>query len=243
MFSPTTSLTLFSLLALFILSNIAAILFGQPSPDRTRRAIPWLQRSTSLQLAIMAWLFWVLAARGTALATFALLIAFGMSISFVADLIMAEIIRLPNRVLGGIVVFGLAHLTYIAAYVAGGQALGILRAPLWGGAVAGFLALGLVLWRALIHNPAAPQLLNYGALGYTLLITVMVSTAVALSLADGRLGLLSVGAFLFLISDVILGNQIFRQNNWPYVSEVVWLTYILGQAGIVWSVLPALTIL
>ena len=191
----------------------------------------------------MAWLFWALAARETPLAAFSLLIAIGMSLSFVADLIMAEIIRLPNRVMGGIVVFGLAHLTYIGAYVSGGGALGILRAPLWGGAVVCLLALGLVLWQKLIRSPSAPQLLNYGALGYTLLITVMVATAVALSLADGRLGLLAIGATLFLISDVILGNQIFRQNLWPYVSEVVWLTYIFGQAGIVWSNLLALNML
>jgi uncharacterized membrane protein YhhN len=234
---------LYTLLALFVISNIAAIALGKPSADRARRAIPWLQRSTSLQLAIMAWLFWALAARGTPLAAFSLLIAVGMSLSFVADLIMADIIRLPNRVMGGIVVFGLAHLTYIGAYVSGGQALGILRAPLWGGAVVCLLALGLVLWQRLIRSPTAPQLLNYGALGYTLLITVMVATAVALSLADGRLGLLTIGASLFLISDVILGNQIFRQNLWPYVSEVVWLTYIFGQAGIVWSNLFALNML
>ncbi len=234
---------LYTLLALFILSNAAAIAFGTPSPDRTRRAIRWLQRSTSLQLAIMAWLFWLLAARETKLSAFALLVAAGMSISFIADLIMAEIIRAPNRVMGGIVVFGLAHLTYIGAYVSGGQALGILRPPLWGGAVVGFLVLGLALWQMLIRNPSAPQSLNYGALGYTLLITVMVATAVALALAEGRLALLAIGASLFLISDVILGNHIFRQNNWPYVSEVIWLTYILGQAGIVWSILPALTLL
>ena len=234
---------LFTLLAIFVTSNIAAIAFGKPSADRARRAIPWLQRSTSLQLAIMAWLFWVLAARDTALATFSLLIAVGMSLSFIADLIMAEIIRLPNRVMGGIVVFGLAHLTYIGAYVSGGQALGILDMARWREAVVVMSGFGLGLWFSFVRSPSAPKLLNYGALGYTLLITVMVATAVALSLADGRLSLLAIGATLFLISDVILGNQIFRQNLWPYVSEVVWLTYIFGQAGIVWSNLLALNML
>src|SRR3990170_1590139 len=130
------SYLLFALLAVFVVSNVGAIVFGHPSPDRARRAIPWLQRSTSLQLAIMAWLFWALAARETPLAAFSLLVAIGMSLSFVADLIMAEIIRLPNRVMGGIVVFGLAHLTYIAAYAAGGRALNVLTPTVWAACVA-----------------------------------------------------------------------------------------------------------
>lgn len=226
---------LWILLALFLLSNIAAIAFGKPSPDRTRRAIPWLQRSTSLQLAIMAWLFWALGLRETALSLFSLLIAAGMSVSFVADLIMAEILRAPNRVMGGIVVFGAAHITYIAAYAAGGMALGVMNGPVWAVCIAALVAAGAFLWRTFVSSPSAPPLLNRGALGYTLLITVMVAAALAVSIGDGRLWPLAAGAGLFLVSDLILGNHIFRQNNWPYVSEAVWLTYIAGQAGIVWS--------
>ncbi len=241
--SSSTSALLWVLLAVFALSNAAAIAFGSTSPDRTRRAIPWLQRSTSLQLAIMAWLFWLLGARSTALNLFSLLIAVGMSVSFVADLIMAEVIRLPNRVMGGIVVFGVAHLAYIAAYAAGGRALSVLTPTVWAACVAVLLILGVLLWGRFVNNPSALPLLNRGALGYTLLITVMVATALAVSIGDARLGLLAVGAVLFLMSDLILGNHIFRQHNWPYVGEAVWLTYIAGQAGIVWSNYFALAIL
>jgi hypothetical protein len=109
--------------------------------------------------------------------------------------------------------------------------------------VAGLLILGVLLWGRFVNNPSALPLLNRGALGYTLLITVMVATALAVSIGDARLGLLAVGAVLFLISDLILGNHIFRQHNWPYVGEAVWLTYIAGQAGIVWSNYFALAIL
>jgi hypothetical protein len=71
----------------------------------------------------------------------------------------------------------------------------------------------------------------------------MVAGAGALVLADGRMWLPFGGAVLFLASDVILGNQIFHQHDWPYASEVVWVTYTLGQAGIVWSILLALRLL
>jgi len=241
--SQTSLLLLCALLALFLLSNIAAIVFGKPSPDRTRHAIPWLQRSTSLQLAMMAWLFWGFGARQTTLAMYALLIAIGMSLSFVADLIMAEMIRLPNRVLGGIVVFGAAHLFYIAAFLSGGASLGLWRPDLWIGSALFWLPVGVAVWYRWVRHPSLAPLSNTSSLGYTLLIVVMVAGAGALALADGRLWLPLGGAFLFLISDTILGNQIFHRHDWPYVSEVVWATYSFGQAGIVWSVFLALRLL
>lgn len=46
---------------------------------------------------------------------------------------------------------------------------------------------------------------------------------------------LALGAALFMVSDTILGNQLFRDNTWFMVSDVVWITYIFGQALIVFS--------
>ena len=237
------SYLLFALLAVFVVSNVGAIVFGHPAPDRTRRAIPWLQRSTSLQLAIMAWLFWLLGARPTPLSSYSLLIAVGMSVSFAADLIMAEAARAPKLLAGGIVVFGIAHLVYLSAYWVGGLALGILNAAIVAGSIIVWLAVGLAAWQWLVYDPSMPPLLKYGSLGYTLLIAAMAATALALALVENRLWSLGVGAVLFVVSDVALGNHIFRRNNWPYVKEVVWLTYIIGQAGIVWSNLPMLRII
>jgi len=237
------SYLLFALLAVFVVSNVGAIVFGHPAPDRTRRAIPWLQRSTSLQLAIMAWLFWLLGARPTPLSSYSLLIAVGMSVSFAADLIMAEAARAPKLLAGGIVVFGIAHLVYLSAYWVGGLALGILNAAIVAGSIIVWLAVGLAAWQWLVYDPSMPPLLKYGSLGYTLLIAAMAATALALALVENRLWSLGVGAVLFVVSDVALGNHIFRRNDWPYVKEVVWLTYIIGQAGIVWSNLPMLRII
>ena len=224
----------YALLAVFVVSNVAALALGTPNPTRTRRALPWLQRSTSLQLALLAWVF-SLAGRDTALAPWTLGIAIGMSVSFVADLIMAQMIRLPNHVLGGMVVFALAHTAYLWAYVQLGQRLGLLRAPAVILSLVVFWALGLVLWRRLVYTPTAPAALTYGALGYMLFLAAMTAVAVALTLAEPRLWTLGPGAVLFLVSDAILGNQLFRKHEWPYVSEAVWLTYIIGQAGIVWA--------
>lgn len=221
------------------LANVAALGFGQLNAGGTSRAIPWLQRSTSLMLAVVAWLFYLLAAASDSVAIFALWIAIGMSLSFVADLIMAEIIRLPNRVIGGIAVFALAHLSYLAAmfYLNGAGRVAAERWMLLWAIV--FVLVALVYWRLMVYTPEAPRALLVGSLIYLVVIGLMVGGAWGLATANRKLWILAGGALLFFISDAILGNQIFRRNNWPYVGDVVWISYILGQAGIVWSVYAA----
>lgn len=231
-----------TLTILFVVSNAAALIWGRPNIERTRRAIPWLQRSTSLQLAVLAWLFYLLGGRGTPLAAWTLGTAIGMSLSFVADLIMAQMIPLPNYVLGGMVVFALAHAAYIIAYLAGGQTLGILQPGQIGLTMIVFIGLGVIIWRSLVYAPDTPRPLTLGALGYLVFLASMTGLAVALAIVEPRLWLLGLGAVLFLVSDSILGNQLFRHHQWPYVSEAVWLTYIVGQAGIVWASGLALTL-
>jgi hypothetical protein len=109
--------------------------------------------------------------------------------------------------------------------------------------VAGFLVLGLILWALVARSPAAPPILGYGALGYTMLISAMTGLAVWLAMAEPRLWPLALGAGLFLASDVILSHQLFRKKNWFLASDVVWVLYVCGQALIVWSNLSGLGIL
>ncbi len=236
---PTLEVTAMRLLPpltlIFALSNVAAIVFGKTSADRTSRAIPWLQRSTSAQLAVIAWLFWIFSARGTALSPAVVLLATGMSISFIADLIMAGMIRVPNRVIGGIVAFGLVHVLYIIAYLGVWRLAGDVDRPMLLGSLLAWAIVGFILWGACVRNPAAPRTLSVGAALYTVLVASMVAVATALALSQPRFRLLAAGALLFLISDLLLGNHLFRKKNWPYVSEVVWLTYITGQCCILWA--------
>jgi hypothetical protein len=228
------------LVALVALANLAAYVLGRPSAAATGRMIPWLQRSTSAVLAVAAWALVALGPAGSAARAYALWVACGMSLSFVADLIMAEMIRLPNRVLGGMAVFGLAHLAYLAGMAGLNRALALgALAPmlLWGGA---FLAAAVIFWRLAVDTPAAPRPLRAGALGYLVLLAAMTGAAWGIAAQAPGLWMLAAGALLFFVSDAILGNQIFRKHNWPGVGDVVWTTYIAGQAGIVWSIYPAL---
>ncbi len=229
--------------ALAALANLLALLLGRPNAEGTSRAIPWLQRSTSLMLALAAWGFYLAGAAGSPLAPFSLAVAVGMSVSFVADLIMAEIIRLPNRVIGGIVVFAIAHLAYIAATLLLARALG--RTPLAAmlACAAALVLSGALYWRVAVDAPQAPPALRWGSLGYLAVLGIMTGLTWGVALAWPALWPMAAGALLFFISDAILGNQIFRRNNWRGVGDVVWITYILGQAGIVWANAAALGLL
>ncbi|MEI7768990.1 MAG: lysoplasmalogenase [Chloroflexales bacterium] len=221
--------------ALAALTNILALLLGRPNAEGTSRAIPWLQRSSSLMLAMAAWGFYLADAARTPLAAFSLCVAIGMSVSFVADLIMAEIIRLPNRVIGGIVVFAVAHLAYSVAILRLAQALGHVPVAAMSACATACVLGGAIYWRAAVDTPAAAAPLRWGSLGYLIALGVMTGMAGGMAISWPSLWQLAAGALLFFISDAILGNQIFRRNNWRSVGDVVWGTYILGQAGIVWA--------
>lgn len=231
---------------LFVVSNVVAVWAGTPNAEQTKRAVPWLQRSTSAQLAIIAWVVWGFAALNTPVMPYALWIAIGMTVSFVADLIMAEIIRVGNRVIGGMVAFAIAHLCYVYAFATGLS----LFAPrivepgnlILSGSLIGMLAVGFVVWGRLVFNPDKPRVLNYGALGYTLVISVMVGFGLSLAIGNAGLWMAGAGAVLFMVSDVLLGNQIFRDARWRWVSEWVWGLYISGQALIVGSVVAGVVI-
>lgn len=228
------------LVALAALANLLAYALGRPNRAGTGRMIPWLQRSTSAMLALAAWAMVALGPPESAARPYALWVACGMSLSFVADLIMAEAIRLPNRVLGGIAVFGLAHLAYLAGMLGLNGALGLGALPLMLAWAAAFLVAAVIYWRLAVDVPAAPRPLRAGALGYLVLLAAMAGAAWGIAGRAPGLWMLAAGALLFFISDAILGNQIFRANNWRGVGDVVWATYIVGQAGIVCSVYPAL---
>ena len=209
---------------------VIAFIFGHYDPERTRRTIKPLRLSTSWILVVCAWIIW---ATSTALRTPALFIALGMTIGALGDLVLADVLPLPRRMISGIVVFSLGHLCYIAGFMATASILG-LNNPFTGSLLwVVFVIVAAFLWFFLIFNPAKSRALNIGALFYGWLIAIMAGTATALALSDPRFAPIAIGGVLFLISDIILGNRELRDNGWFLVHDVVWVLYIAGQALIV----------
>jgi YhhN-like protein len=193
-----------------------------------------LRMALSLSLVLSAALIWAASPRRAVYAQWVLL---GMSASFVGDLIMAELIRVPHRLIGGMAAFALAHALYVAAYVQTVHLSGaaVCNAGLWLG-LAMFGGGGIVGWAAFIRNPNKDPLLNAGALLYGSWISVMASFALALAVAlGGAWWLAAIGGVVFIVSDMLIGLTDIRGVRIHNGNDWIWLTYVAGQMGIIYA--------
>lgn len=212
-------------------------LFGR-DPARTRRMPVWTRMASSATLVAAAW-FWAWLAAGTLAQTYGRFIAAGMTLGFLGDLFMAKLLPVPKHVLWGMGAFGLGHVAYIAGMIAVGTQLPQLTPVLWLPVVAWWL-LGAVLCYWIVLRGREWTLLHRAALPYALLLASTAGVASGLAIQEPAFVPLAVGAVLFLVSDLILATQLFNAAHFPYIGDVIWLTYGPGQMLIVytmWTVL------
>ncbi len=191
----------------------------------------------SFSLVIVALLIW----RGgmSKVANYSQWIFFGMVVSFVGDLVMARLIPVPNRLIGGMVAFAIAHGLYITGYNGTIITISSLEPySRWNtGLTIGLIVFGLVAvlgWWFLIRNPQRSIIINIGALVYGLWIGVMAAFALALGYALG-FWLTAIGGLFFLASDFIIGMTEIRGISLKNANDWIWLTYVAGQMGIVYG--------
>lgn len=189
----------------------------------------------SLSLVIAAFIIWQSGAQQTAYAQW---VCFGMFASFIGDLIMAQLIPLPNRLIGGMIAFGIAHALYITAYISTiGQSLDSALVGLFTGLLF-YCSLTVLTWWFLIRNPQKETAINIGALVYGLWISVMASFAFALAVAMGGARFAwftAIGGLIFVVSDFLIGITDIRGIAIKNANDWIWLTYIAGQMGIVYA--------
>jgi hypothetical protein len=208
-------------------------LFGTTDSSQTQCIPTWARMASSFTLAVVAW-SWLLGARG-GLRLFSTLIAIGMTFGLVGDLVLAELMPVPNPVPTGMAAFSLGHVAYISAILSLGRSAG-LKAPFrrW---VSLFccLAVGLAAWFLIVFPAEAPVELRSAALGYTLLLATTAGTALGLAIQRPDCIPLAVGGCLFLISDLVLAGQLFGRFHFYLLNAAVWLTYGPAQMLIVYG--------
>jgi YhhN family len=231
-------LTLFALWAVLLFGGFA---LGPTASDRTRRMPTWTRMGSSLTLVAIAWL-WYAFTRQSPVGNYALLIAVGMSCGCLGDLFLASVIPLSEPVLGGMLAFGLGHVSYLVAAIAVGNQFRF-GAPLPRfGMLAVWLLIGLTGWYIVIFRGQKPGTLHWAALPYALLLASVAGLFSGLALQSGTFVPAALGAALFLVSDLILANQLFNGRTFPFVGDIIWLTYGPGQALLVASVAGALQV-
>lgn len=235
---PFARAGLFALLALW-----AALLFGGFAVGREAlvgegRMPRWARMASSLALVAAGWL-WAAVDAGGGLGLWSALVAVGMSLGCLGDLLLAEVIGTRQPVLGGIGAFGLGHVAYLAALLGAGAGLGVAPSTaLWTAWVL-WITLGLVGWYLVALRGQKLRMLSAAALPYTLLLASVAGVAMGLAFGTGTFAPVAVGGALFLASDLLLALRLFRgarlPRGLPHIGDAIWLTYGPAQMLIVYG--------
>ena len=226
------------IIALVVVFQVVLFFIGILGPwgdaNATGRLPRLIRMLLSFSLVVAAFAIWL---GGAKQQTYAQWVAFGMLASFIGDVIMAKLIPLPNRLIGGMIAFGIAHILYITAYV---QTIRANNADLLSFGFmlgVGFYAIISILgWLMLIRNPQKGTATNIGALVYGMLIGTMAAFALGLASAvGGGFWLTAIGGLLFIASDFIIGITDIRGIKIKNANDWIWLTYVAGQAGIIYA--------
>ena len=236
---PGQQAWMIGLVAVWFCLLFGGFLLGKPSPRSNRRMPLWTRIGSSAVLVVASW-SWFYAAMHTDANLFSILIAIGMSLGFVGDLLMARIIPVVRHVQAGMAVFGLGHVAYILA-----MATFVAKDPLANptsclGACVGWIIAGVTGWWLVVYRKSRRTKLGWVALLYTLLAAGTASLSTCLALQNANFVPAAVGAALFLLSDTILAAHFFGGFRFHLIHDVVWLIYGPAQMLIIFSVPAAI---
>jgi uncharacterized membrane protein YhhN len=161
---------LIALLVLWAVFLFGGFSFGKLNADGTHRIPRWARIATSCTLVIAAWSWFAFAEVFPK--SYSLLIAVGMTLGFIGDLFMAQLIPLKDYVLGGIGSFGLGHIAYIIAFISFGNEQNLFNGNeniRWGAVLVWWL-IALAGWYIVVFRGQKPMVLHYAALPYALLL-------------------------------------------------------------------------
>lgn len=161
----------------------------------------------------------------------------GMLSSFLGDLAMAEVLPFKNRLAGGMLFFGIAHMLYITSYIGTIHQYGLkLLNPTFAIPVSLYGLLIIVSWFIFVRSPENSTFINIGSFVYAIWLGFMASCAAELAILLGSAWwLTSAGAFLFAMSDLTIGITKLGKKKFKNPEIFIWLTYVAGQAGIIYT--------
>lgn len=239
--NSTADFCLIALMLLWGFLLFGGFIFGKKSLLAEYRMPTWTRIGSSLVLVLAAWFWWFVAysQNDGVVADYTFWIAVGMSLGFVGDLFMANLLPfLPEPILGGIAFFGLGHIAYIVAFFIFAVSYHFVTGLYWAGWVL-WLLIALVGWYFIVWWGSADKSpLRLAALPYSLLLASTAGFATGLAFQNSAIIPTAVGAAFFLISDSLIAVQLFNPRyKFPLIADAVWLTYGPAQLLIVYSTL------
>ncbi len=240
---PQPYQTLCSLAVLLVaVLLITAFLTGRYQAARHGRMAKALELPQSALLIGVALIVWLSAANRTPLGMLAALTTVGIAFGFLGDLFMANIFRQTNHILFGMAAFAVGHVLYMLGFREIAVQFALHDLGNYALALGGAWLLALILWRVLVYTPQGGAM-QYAALIYALFLASMAAFALGIAMQRGDFFGLALGGLLFLLSDTLIAAQLFARRAFPFISDLVWATYIAAQTLIVCSVPLALSLL
>lgn len=213
--------------------------FGKIDTQEKGRIPLWTRLASSFTLVVAAWL-WFSITQGTSIGQLSTWLAIGMSLSFIGDIFMANILPIEPYIIYGIAAFGIGHIAYILGFTNMGLQFNDSNFPNY--AVLIFWWIIAVLgWFLLVFWKSERNYISYAALPYALLLATTVGMATSLALNNQEFTLIAIGAGLFLLSDLVLAAELFSNLHFRLIGDFIWLSYGTGQTLIVCGLLLYIT--
>lgn len=160
------------------------------------------------------------------------LIVAGIGLGFLGDLFMANVFRMKEHVPFGMLAFALGHVCYLLVFQMLANDLSLTSSGIFILSIVLCWLFAVVVWVILIRSPKLGAI-QYAALIYGLFLATVAGGAVGLALQSPRFVPLAIGTLVFMLSDLLIGAQLFAQKHFRYLGDVIWVTYILAQLLIV----------
>jgi len=200
-----------------------------------------LRMFSCLLLAVAAWVAWW-GLRGRRGAPAMLLVAIGMSLGFYGDSHVGDRLwwpPFPNAIVGGIVLYGVGHLAYVAASAAIRRNESLVGGRRWWLPIVTWQIVALVGWAAVALTSSQQIGLRVPTLLYTLLVAGTPGFMTALAVQRPIYRWMALGGALFLASDILLAWQVFHGSP-PGIDELIWINYGSGEMLIVYGAIAGL---
>ncbi|WP_125152055.1 lysoplasmalogenase [Clostridium rectalis] len=160
----------------------------------------------------------------------------GMIISFFGDLAMAGVLSFSNRLIGGMTLFGLAHICYFVGFIftiifMGKFKIGISILNLF------ILIIFICICNKFIRNKFNGDIdtFNIGVVYSTLILNMAINALWLAFASQGKFIITFIGASLFIISDGIIAFMESQLFQIKHSGLVIWITYIAAQMCIIIS--------
>lgn len=216
---------------LFISGSIIA--FNRPKNHKFKRMLPRpIKVSISFLMSFTAIIVFLNSNNLTH--KYSMFVLIGMILSSFADLIMCRLIKTKNNLLWGMIIFSLAHINYVLAYISVMINADVFKLYYFIAAIVIFLSVVILEYKSFIGEYSRERIIEVGSIIYGAIIINMFVFAMFLFISVGGVFKYTfIAAIIFIISDCIIALTDILGYNFKLEGIAIWITYTTAQMGII----------